>query len=135
MTLGGASLAVVGCCLGETNQLTAASFTRAGVTAFFYLVVVGSLIGFVAFTWLVGHVSAALAGSYAYVNPVVALLVGFSVAGEPLSAWVIGGMVVILAGVALVRTGTSRRLQPGANHRMIGSIRKKACSPPRDGLT
>ena len=112
MVLGGGSLALLGCCLGETESLTAASFTPLTVGAFFYLLVVGSLIGFVAFTWLVGHVTSALAGSYAYVNPIVALLVGWLIGGEALTGRVIGGMVVILAGVALVRSGIGRRLPP-----------------------
>ncbi len=109
MTFGGASLVFLGCCLGQAEGLTAERFTPGAVAAFFYLLVVGSLIGFVAFTWLLGHVSTPLAGSYAYVNPVVALLVGWLIANETLSARVLGGMVVILAGVALVRTGSGWR--------------------------
>jgi drug/metabolite transporter (DMT)-like permease len=105
MFLGGGSLALVGCCAGECRQLTADCFTPVVIAAFFYLLVVGSLIGYVAFNWLLGHVSVGVAGSYAYVNPVVALLVGWMFLGETLAARVIGGMAVILAGVALVRSG------------------------------
>ncbi len=63
-----------------------------------------------AFTWLLGHVSPALAGSYAYINPVVALLVGRLIADETLTLRVIGAMVIILAGVALVRAGAGQRV-------------------------
>ena len=59
--------------------------------------------GFVAFNWLLGHVSTARAGTYAYVNPVVAILVGCLLDGEELAGGVVGGITVILAGVALVR--------------------------------
>ena len=105
LVFGGGSLALLGCWLGETAALSADKFTPVTVTAFLYLLVVGSLVGFVAFTWLLGHVSTGLAGSYAYVNPVIALLVGWVLVGEPLTPRVFGGMVVILLGVALVRSG------------------------------
>jgi drug/metabolite transporter (DMT)-like permease len=74
---------------------------------FFYLLIVGSLGGFVAFNWLLGHVSAAKVGTYAYVNPLVAVLIGWCF-GEELS-WGLGaGMAIILFGVFLVRGGERR---------------------------
>jgi drug/metabolite transporter (DMT)-like permease len=103
MFLGGGSLSVLALLLGEGAQLRAECFTGRAVFTIFYLLVVSSLIGFVAFTWLLDHASAALAGTYAYVNPVVAVLVGWLVAGEAVTGRTVGGMVVILAGVALVR--------------------------------
>ena len=109
MVLGGASLVVLGCSLGHAQELRVERITPTAIAAYFYLLVIGSLIGFVAFTWLLSHVSSALAGSYAYVNPVVALLVGWLIADEVLSARVLCGMMVILAGVALVRTGSGWR--------------------------
>jgi len=104
MVLGGGTLAVLGLACGEARTIAALEAVPIrGLLAFFHLLVFGSLLGFVAYTWLLGHVSSALAGTYAYVNPVVALLLGWLVAGEPLTAMGLGGMVVILAGVALVR--------------------------------
>src|SRR5205807_6146523 len=81
--------------------------TWAGVYSFFHLLIVGSLIGFVAYNWLLSHVSAAMAGTYAYVNPVVAILAGWLINNEQITPWIVGGMAVILAGVALVRGGTA----------------------------
>jgi drug/metabolite transporter (DMT)-like permease len=107
MLLGGASLTLLGVCLGEPGQLTPQDFTAGAVTAFFYLLVVGSLVGFVAFNWLLSHTTSALAGSYAYVNPVVAIVAGWLLVGEELTARILGGMAVILAGVVLVKTSTS----------------------------
>ncbi len=52
------------------------------------------------------HVSAALAGTYAYVNPVVAIVAGWLLNAEEITVWIAGGMTVILSGVALVRGGT-----------------------------
>jgi drug/metabolite transporter (DMT)-like permease len=105
LLIGGGTLTIVGLALGETRELSAASFTPSAVFAFFYLLVFGSLVGFVAYNWLLGHVSGAMVGTYAYVNPVVAILVGWQLGKEELSPWILGGMAVILAGVALVRVG------------------------------
>jgi drug/metabolite transporter (DMT)-like permease len=105
MLVGGLGLTLVGLALGELRYLTAEAFTLPAVLAFFYLLAVGSLLGFVAYAWLLAHVSAALAGTYAYVNPVVALCVGWLLGGEQITPGIIVGMLVILAGVALVRSG------------------------------
>ncbi|HZT79792.1 MAG TPA: EamA family transporter, partial [Gemmataceae bacterium] len=108
MVLGGLGLAGIGLALGQHAALTGERFTAGAVFAFFYLLTVGSLLGFVAYTWLLGHVSAALAGTYAYVNPLVALLIGWLLGGEELTGWLLGGVAVILAGVALVRSGGTK---------------------------
>jgi drug/metabolite transporter (DMT)-like permease len=105
MALGGAGLTVVGLLTGEASRVSADSFTTAAVVSFFYLMIASSLIAFVAYTWLLRHVPAPLVGTYAYVNPAVAVVVGWLVGGEAMTGGLIGGLVVILAGVALVRTG------------------------------
>lgn len=105
MVVGGGSLTVIGLLAGEAGRLTPEQLTLSAVTAFFYLLVVGSLVGFVAFNWLLRHVSAALVGTYAYVNPIVAIAVGWLLNDEAVTGWTLGGMVVILSGVALVRAG------------------------------
>src|SRR5581483_2273856 len=107
MVVGGSATALLGLLIGEGNELTAEHLTGRAWFAFGYLLVVGSLIGFVAFNWLLGHVSATLVGTYAYVNPVIAVLVGWLIGGEEITLRVVGGVVVILSGVALVRTGSS----------------------------
>jgi drug/metabolite transporter (DMT)-like permease len=109
MVIGGGALLVLGLILGDAERLTPERFTPAAVGAFFYLLVFGSLVGFLAYVWLLDHVSAALAGTYAYVNPMVALLVGWLLAGEQLTWPVLGGMSIILASVALVRSGGVRQ--------------------------
>jgi drug/metabolite transporter (DMT)-like permease len=112
MVLGGAGLALIGVLLGEAERATADCLTAAAVLAFFYLLVVGSLVGFLAYTWLLQHVSATLAGMHAYVTPVVAVLVGWLLGGEAVTEGLVAGLVVILAGVALVRTGERRGVSP-----------------------
>ena len=105
MVLGGGGLALVGLMIGEARQLTPDRFTPGAYFSFFYLLLVGSLIGFVAFNFLLGHVSAAKVGTHAYVNPVVAILVGHFLGEEEITGWIVGGMMIILGGVALVRGG------------------------------
>ncbi len=107
MIVGGMMLSVIGWLRGEAKSLTAESFTFGGVFSFFYLLVVGSLIGFLAYSWLLQHVSATQAGTYAYVNPALAVLVGW-LFGEEVTIWVAAGLVVILGGVALVRGGQAK---------------------------
>jgi drug/metabolite transporter (DMT)-like permease len=115
MLVGGGSLFVVGVLLGELGQLTPESLSPKAVGAFFYLLVMGSILGFTAFNWLLRNVSVTLAGTYAYVNPVVAIIVGWLLNDEPITAAIVGGIGIILAGVALVRHGnvaTSARANP-----------------------
>lgn len=111
MVLGGGGLALVGLALGESQRLTADKLTLAALGSFAYLLVFGSLVGFVAFNYLLSHVSAARVGTYAYVNPLVAILVGCLVGNEELTRAVAVGMVVILAGVALIRAAGAHRTQ------------------------
>jgi drug/metabolite transporter (DMT)-like permease len=108
MAFGGAALFMAGVLLGEPAEFSTAHVTPAAVYAFFHLLVFGSLVGFVAYIWLLGHVSAAMAGTYAYVNPLIAVLAGWLLNDEPVTAWLLGGMVVILVGVTLVRRGEVR---------------------------
>jgi drug/metabolite transporter (DMT)-like permease len=117
MVFGGAAMTIFGLCTGEAAQISSASFTTVSIWAFVHLLVFGSLVGFVAFTWLMNHTSAALAGTYAYVNPMVAVLLGWWIAHERLTPWTLAGMVVILASVALVRSGLARPPRPSAARR------------------
>jgi drug/metabolite transporter (DMT)-like permease len=103
MILGGGSLALIALAMGEASRMPEHISERAA-GAFIWLLIVGSLIGFTAYNYLLGHVSAARVGTYAYVNPVIAVVIGL-VVGEEASAWFFGGIVIILAGVALVRAG------------------------------
>jgi drug/metabolite transporter (DMT)-like permease len=139
LMIGGGTLTVVGLLSGETRELSAASFTTPAISAFIYLLVVGSLVGYVAYNWLLGHVSGAMVGTYAYVNPVVAILVGWQLGKEELSPWILGGMAIILAGVALVRMGGVRAT--GITETSLGScesetevtpLEREACGLARE---
>lgn len=90
-----------------TGGVATTRLDGAGVAAIAYLVVVGSWIGFTAYVWLLAHVPAAKAATYAYVNPVIALFLGWWLLGEPITPSIIVGSVVVVVAVALV---TSARM-------------------------
>jgi len=102
MITGGAVVMAVGFAMGE--RVTAMPSFRA-LAAVIYLGIVGSLIGFTAYTYLLGKVRPALATSYAYVNPILALLLGLWIGGEKIGMLEIAAMGIILVGVVLVVIG------------------------------
>jgi drug/metabolite transporter (DMT)-like permease len=105
MIAGGAIVLIVGFATGE--RVTAMPSLRS-LAAVAYLGIVGSLIGFTAYIYLLGRVRPALATSYAYVNPVLALLLGLWLGGEKIGMLEVSAMGIILAGVVLVVLGQRR---------------------------
>ena len=77
-----------------------------------YLVVAGSIFGFTAYIWLLHHVRPALATSYAYVNPPLAVVFGALIGGEVFTAQDVGAMAVILAGVVVITLAKTRSAKP-----------------------
>jgi drug/metabolite transporter (DMT)-like permease len=105
MLLGSVGAAIVGLSLGERIALP----PPAGATlAMLYLVLAGSILGFTAYIWLLHHVRSALATSYAYVNPPLAVLIGVALGNESINGHGLGAMAVILAGVVLITLSKSR---------------------------
>ncbi|HEY9145014.1 MAG TPA: drug/metabolite exporter YedA [Arenimonas sp.] len=105
MLCGGVAMGLLGLGLGE--RLTEVPPLRATL-AVGYLAAFGSIIGFSAYVWLLHHVRPALATSYAYVNPPIAVLLGALLLGERFSVHAIGAMAVILAGVILITFSKAR---------------------------
>jgi drug/metabolite transporter (DMT)-like permease len=108
MLAGGTLLILVGLLRGEAHHLTAAAFTARAVGALGYLIVFGSLGAFTSYVWLLGNTTPTVAASYAYVNPLVAVLLGWALAGEPVSPRTFVAAGVIVVGVFLI-TWRSRR--------------------------
>jgi drug/metabolite transporter (DMT)-like permease len=105
MLCGGAAMLVLGLAIGERfDGLPSAH----GLAAFAYLVVFGSIIGFSAYIWLLHHVRPALAGSYAYVNPAIAVALGAWLAGERFGQHELLAMGVILLGVVAITVAKAR---------------------------
>lgn len=103
---GGGALVATGLLLGEAGRLGAGALAPRALLSFAYMVVISSIVGFTAYTWLLRAASPALVGTYAFVNPVVALAAGTAVGGEPLTPRVLAASLVIVSGVALIVTGT-----------------------------
>jgi len=114
MLWGGAWLLLAGTLRGEPAAANPAAFTTQSVLAVLYLVVFGSLVAFSAYVWLLGVSTPARVSTYAYVNPVVAVLLGWWLLDEPLTARVIGAAAVIVAAVAVITMGKRPRPDDGA---------------------
>ena len=95
-----------------TGERMTAMPTLEATAALVWLVVAGSIFGFTAYIWLLHHVRPALATSYAYVNPPIAVLFGAVIAGEVFTTHDLGAMAVILAGVAIITVARARRGRP-----------------------
>ena len=106
---GGALLFLASAAAGEPGRVRAEDVTPAAVGALLYLIVFGSIVAFTAYTWLVTVETPARAGSYAYVNPLVALALGWALAGEEVTPRIALAAAVIVGSVALVVTGDRRR--------------------------
>lgn len=106
MLCGGLAMLLLGVTLGE--RLPPQPSAKA-LGAFVYLVILGSIIGFSAYVWLLRNVRPALAGSYAYVNPAIAVLLGALMARERFTLVELAGMGVVLAGVVVITLARSGR--------------------------
>ena len=104
MLCGGLLQCVVGILRGELPTLLEAHWTTAATLGFWYLIVFGSLLGFTAYAWLLRTVSIARVSTYAYVNPIVAVILGRVIGQEPLNARIVLAATMIVAGVILMLT-------------------------------
>ena len=102
MLAGGAAITLLGLLGGEAADWHT---DRRGLGALAYLVVFGSIVGFTAFAYALRHASATVVGTYAYVNPVVAVLLGWLVLGEPVTGRMLAAMVLILGAVLMIQLG------------------------------
>jgi drug/metabolite transporter (DMT)-like permease len=104
MFAGGVLLMLTAAALGEFHGLHLNVVSERAWFALFYLIVAGSIIGFTAYVWLLHHESPTKVGTYAYVNPVVAVLVGYFLGGEALGARTIAGTLLVLVSVVVITT-------------------------------
>jgi len=104
MLAGGIFLALAAAALGEFRNFHPSSVSRGAWLSLLYLIVAGSIIGFTAYVWLIHHESPTKVGTYAYVNPVVAVLVGYFLGGEALGLRTILGTLLVLISVVVITT-------------------------------
>jgi drug/metabolite transporter (DMT)-like permease len=115
LVAGGIGLGVVGVLAGEVGLLRDARFSAESIAGLVYLVSFGSILAFTAYTWLLQHAPVQKVATYAYVNPVVALILGTLVLREELSlTLLIGGAMIVVAVALVIRTESRPRQQVGA---------------------
>jgi drug/metabolite transporter (DMT)-like permease len=115
MLVGGVLLGTVSGALGEFPRFHPAEVSRGAWVSLAYLIVAGSILGFTAYLWLIHHESPTRVGTYAYVNPVIAVMIGHWFGGEVLGARTLVGTALILASVvAIISTKTGRASRPAS---------------------
>lgn len=106
MALGGLTLTIASFLSGDASRFSPAQVDVRVLISMIYLVFAASILAFTAYVWLLGHEPATRVASYAYVNPVIAVLLGWSIGGEKLSLEVVLGMVLVVTGVVAVLGGS-----------------------------
>jgi drug/metabolite transporter (DMT)-like permease len=127
MLVGGLLLCVVAAAAGEERGFHPGAVSAGAWIALAYLIVAGSIIGFTAYTWLIHHQSPTKVGTYAYVNPVVAVVVGHFLGGEVLDTRTVMGTVLVLFSVIVITT----RGKTNSTNDAAGSAAARASSEGR----
>lgn len=117
MLAGGIFLLVAASLLGEFRGFHPAAVSRHAWFALAYLTVAGSIIGFTAYVWLLHHESPTRVGTYAYVNPLVAVVIGYFFGGEALGPRTILGTACVLASVIIITTTPAKKRPAEEWHR------------------
>ncbi|MFJ2577808.1 EamA family transporter [Kitasatospora aureofaciens] len=113
MLAGGLGDLLIGLVRGETHGLDLAAVSGRSWLALAYLVLFGSLLAFTAYAWLLRSAPLTLVATYAYVNPVVAVLLGWLILAEPLTGPTLAGGGIVVAGVCLVVSVSRKPSKPG----------------------
>ena len=109
MLAGGILLALTAALLGEFRGFNIRAVSRGAWYALAYLIVAGSIVGFTAYVWLIHHESPTKVGTYAYVNPVVAVIVGYFLGGETVGPRTLLGTLLVLVSVVVITTTRARK--------------------------
>jgi drug/metabolite transporter (DMT)-like permease len=129
MIAGGVILLLAGLAVGEAASFEMSQVSARSALAFVYLTIVGSLVGFTAYAWLLKATTPARASTYAYVNPVIAVFLGWAFGGETLTGRMLVAAAVIVTGVIIITTrrtsGASASLQP------ISRVVAPCATPPK----
>jgi drug/metabolite transporter (DMT)-like permease len=109
MLAGGVFLTLTAAALGEFRHFHPSSVSRGAWFSLLYLIVAGSIVAFTAYVWLIHHESPTKVGTYAYVNPVVAVLVGYFLGGEALGLRTVLGTLLVLTSVVVITTTRAKK--------------------------
>ncbi len=130
---GGGALLLLGLVRAELGGVDPSGFSSASLLAFGYLVVFGSLIGFTSYIWLLRNTTPAVASTYAYVNPAVALLLGWALASEPMSLRTGLAAFIILSAVVVITTQRTRGAPLRRESRLVGRREEDGAPPTPPG--
>jgi len=111
MLCGGLLLLLASFATGETRRFHPNSMSILSLASFAYLVIIGAVVGYTAYIWLLRHCDPAKVATYAYVNPIVAVLLGAAFAGEAVTTRTLVAAALIIGSVALVITAQQLRLR------------------------
>jgi drug/metabolite transporter (DMT)-like permease len=113
MLSGGVLLTLLSCALGEFHGFHRQTVSRGAWIALAYLVVAGSIVAFTAYVWLIHHESPTKVGTYAYVNPVVAVALGYFLGGEAVGPRTLLGTLLVLVSVVVITTAAAKKTATG----------------------
>ena len=102
MLTGGVLMAILGLARGEGSALDPSAFSASSIAGLVYLIVFGSLVAFTAYVWLLQNAPISHVSTYAYVNPVIAIFLGWALAGESVTLGILAGAAIIVGSVALI---------------------------------
>jgi drug/metabolite transporter (DMT)-like permease len=111
MLTGGVLLTLVAALLGEFRGFHIEAVSRGAWLALAYLIVAGSIVAFTAYVWLLHHESPTRVGTYAYVNPVIAVIVGYFLGGEAIGPRTIVGTALVLVSVVVITTTPKKKAE------------------------
>ena len=131
MLAGGVGCIVVALATGEAARFHPAAISGASLAGYLYLVVAGSIIAFSAYSYMVRNAAPAAVGTYAYVNPIIAVFLGWLIASEPVTVRTIAGAAIIVASVGIItvmanRSSSAPRTQASATPAPATSRRRTA---------
>ena len=129
MLFGGGLMFLVGLAAGEAGDVDVSAFSGDSVIAFVYLVLIGSIVAFTAYTWLLRNVPISKVSTYAYVNPVIAVALGWAILDESLSGVALAGAAIIVASVASIVRLESEAEEKGDDDALVGVGAELGVSP------
>src|SRR5205085_8582709 len=127
MTAGSIPLLLVGVLKGEASTFDPAAVSLNSILGLIYLIVFGSLIGFTAYSWLLKNARPSMVATYAYVNPVIAVLLGWLIAGESMTGQMLLGAGVVVGSVVLITSQNTAEAEP---EREVSDIHESGMPEP-----
>jgi drug/metabolite transporter (DMT)-like permease len=112
MLFGGAVMLIASVIAGEPGSIDVAAFSTKSLLSLVYLIVIGSIVAYSAYTWLLQHAPISQVATYAYVNPMVAVLLGWAILNERVPPTMLAASAVILVAVAAIVRQEARPHEP-----------------------